>query len=36
LKLASNNQGAIELSVIYIYGKQEERKFSPVDFCPKF
>jgi len=36
LKLASNNQGAIEASVIYIYGQQEERKFSPVDFCPKF
>lgn len=36
LKLASNSQGAIELSVIYIYGQEDERKFSPVDFCPKF
>ena len=36
LKLASNSQGAIELSVIFIYGQEEERKFSPVDFCPKF
>lgn len=36
LKLASNSQGAIEVSVIYIYGQQEERRFSPVDFCPKF
>lgn len=36
LQLASNSQGAIELSVIYIYGKQQERKTSPVDFCPKF
>lgn len=36
LQLASNSQGAIELSVIYIYGKQDERKMSPVDFCPKF
>ncbi len=36
LKLASNNQGAIELSLVYIYGKEEERKISPVDFCPQF
>lgn len=36
LQLASNSQGAIELSVIYIYGKVDERKMSPVDFCPKF
>lgn len=36
LRLASNSQGAIEVSVIYIFGEQEERKFSPVEFCPKF
>ena len=36
LRLASNSQGAIELSVIYIYGQKEDRQFSPVEFCPKF
>ncbi len=37
LRVASSNQGAVELSVIYIYGKEkEQRLMSPVNFCPKF
>ena len=36
LKLASNSQGAVEVSLIYIHGKEPERQMSPVKFCPRF
>lgn len=36
LKTASNGNGAIELSLIYIHKKTAPSNFSPAHFCPKF
>lgn len=36
LKPASNGNGAIELSMIYIHKKSAPTNFSPAHFCPKF
>ncbi len=36
LKIASDSHGAIEASLIYIFGKEPEPEFSPSRYCPKF
>ncbi|GIV33455.1 MAG: hypothetical protein KatS3mg031_0990 [Chitinophagales bacterium] len=36
LKVASNSHGAVEASLIYIFGKEPEPEFSPSRYCPKF
>ncbi len=36
LKAVSNGNGAFEVSVVYIFGKEDPRKISPVKFCPRF
>lgn len=36
IKLANQGKGAIEISVVYLYGSEPERDYNPAKFCPKF